>query len=113
MSNKKLEEKNYYWNGANWVDNSLTTYYWSETDIEDGITETIPLNNSILIYPNPVSTLLNIKTENPDIIPNVKIYSIQGSLLLQTKGNQIDVSALPSGVYIVEIDGVCRKIVKQ
>jgi len=45
--------------------------------------------------------------------PDVKIYSIQGALLFHKKGNRIDVSSLASGVYIAEVNGVCRKIVKQ
>jgi hypothetical protein len=56
--------------------------------------------------------MLHIETDN-NIMPEIKIYSIQGVLLLHEKGNQIDVSALSSGIYIVDIDGVRRKIVKR
>ena len=71
------------------------------------------LENILTLYPNPVSNILHIEIGNTDKTPEVKIYSIQGILLMNTKGNQIDVSSLPSGIYIVDINGVFRKVVKQ
>jgi hypothetical protein len=50
---------------------------------------------------------------NFDVTPTVQIYSIQGQLLMNIKGNQIDVSLLQNGIYIAVIDGVYRKFVKQ
>jgi hypothetical protein len=77
------------------------------------IQENPAIENSIKLYPNPVSNILHIETSNSNTLPEVKIYSIYGVLLLYTKGNQIDVSSLSNGIYIVDINGVCRKIVKQ
>ncbi|MCL2289481.1 MAG: T9SS type A sorting domain-containing protein [Bacteroidetes bacterium] len=79
---------------------------------EVGIKENHLLKNSVKLFPNPVSSILYIETSNA-ITPEVKIYSIQGVLLINAKGNQIDVSSLPSGIYITEVNGICRKIVKQ
>jgi hypothetical protein len=67
---------------------------------------------SVTLYPNPVTNILNVETKNHNIIPDVRIYSIQGVLLINTKGNQVDVSSLSSGIYIANVNGVCRKIVK-
>ena len=69
--------------------------------------------NSVSIFPNPVSNILNIETGNNDIIPEVKIYSIQGVLLINTKGNRIDVSSLANGFYFADVNGQTFKIVKQ
>jgi hypothetical protein len=82
------------------------------TKQEVGIKENHLLKNSVILYPNPVSNILYIET-NKAIAPEVKIYSIQGVLSVSIKGNQIDVSSLPSGIYIAEVDGVSKKIVKQ
>lgn len=112
MNNMRIEEKRYWWSDPNWSGESILTYYWSEKEIEVGISGIIS-NLSITIYPNPVSNILYIKTGNTDAIPSVKIYSIMGVLLLNSNGNQIDVSSLTSGIYIVEVDGIYRKIVKQ
>jgi hypothetical protein len=77
-----------------------------------GIIENNLFNTSILLFPNPVSDILHIKTANIDAMPEIMLYSIQGALLATAKGNQIDVTFLPDGVYFVNIDGICRKIVK-
>jgi len=77
-----------------------------------GVKENHLLNHSVKLYPNPVSNILYIETSTV-LAPEIKIYSIQGVLLVSTKGNEIDVSSLPNGIYIAEVDGVRRKIVKQ
>jgi len=79
---------------------------------EIGIKENDLLTNSVKLYPNPVSNILHIETNLAEI-PEVKIYSIQGVLLMHVKGNQIDVSSLPNGIYIAEVNGISRKVVKQ
>jgi len=77
------------------------------------IQENPSLESTLILYPNPVSNILYIETCNTSIFPKVKIYSIEGILLINTKGNRIDISSLSTGVYIAEIDGICRKFVKQ
>lgn len=72
-----------------------------------------PLKNDIYLFPNPVSEILYIETTEDNNIPKVKIYSIQGVLLINTTGKQIDLTSLSSGLYIVNINGINKKIVKQ
>ena len=59
---------------------------------------------SVAIYPNPASYTITI--ESPQLAV-IEILNIQGQLIksLSTTGNKIniDVSAFPSGVYIVEV----------
>ena len=64
------------------------------------------------LYPNPVSGTLYIESQT-GITPEVKIYSIQGELLINIKDNRIDFSSYPSGIYIAKINGKSHKIVKQ
>jgi hypothetical protein len=71
------------------------------------------LENTLHLFPNPVSNILYINMENTPTPPEVKIYSMQGVLVLQTNGAQIDVSTLPNGMNIAEVNGVYRKIIKQ
>jgi len=120
-----------YWSSYDWVNDEgyLYVYYnnmqsldfemfghrFTATYIKPssvGVKENNLPNNSVLLYPNPVSNILHIETSSA-ITPEIKIYSIQGVLLINAKGNQIDVSSLPSGIYITEVNGVCQKIVKQ
>jgi hypothetical protein len=91
--------------------NRFTATYIKTNEV--GIKENNLSNHSIKLYPNPVSNVLHIETNQPDVISEVKIYSVQGTLLMQTKGNNIDVALLPNGMYIVEVAGVFTKFVKQ
>lgn len=58
----------------------------------------------ILIYPNPVSTVLNVK--NISKKANYKIYSAAGQMVSSglILNNKIDVSRLINGVYVIDID---------
>jgi len=86
---------------------SATYINMNSQSMQDHSTESV-----IKLYPNPVSGILHVETGS-NVAPEVKIFSIQGVLLLQTKGNEIDMSSLAKGIYFAEIDGVCRKVVKQ
>jgi hypothetical protein len=106
MENMRTGEKEY----QNGELIASADYYWSAQEV--GINENFQ-TTTFNLYPNPVSNILHIESGSNNVIPEVKIYSIQGVLLINTKGNLIDVSLLTSGIYIVEINGVSRKIVKQ
>ena len=63
-----------------------------------------PPINSLLVYPNPTSTLLNIKTS-----PNgaIRLYNIQGRLVRRFTADPsgfvtTDIKNLSSGVYVVK-----------
>lgn len=63
------------------------------------------------VHPNPVQDVLTIGSAN-SALPTVKVYSLSGTLLLEKKSLQIDVSHLPAGVYIIDIDGSTERFVK-
>ena len=65
-------------------------------------------NNNILVYPNPATaTFINIDYEHLTLSNDtvVKILDSQGKELIKRQGaiNQIDVSGLSSGLYLLEI----------
>jgi len=67
---------------------------------------------TLVIYPNPATSYLNIQTRKA--ITSVKITDISGRKIVKKlySANEIDVSDLSSGIYIIEIqtpDGVFRK----
>ncbi|MBD8083820.1 fibronectin type III domain-containing protein [Chryseobacterium caseinilyticum] len=77
-----------------------------------------PLNQTdIMIYPNPVATVLNVK--NISKKANFKIYSSSGQLISNglILNNKIDVSGLINGLYVIElVDGdktVQKKFIKE
>ena len=74
-------------------------------------------NTDITIYPNPVSTVLNVK--NISAKANYKIYSAAGQLVASgiILNNKIDVSRLIIGVYVIDIEdskgNVQKKFIKE
>jgi len=64
-------------------------------------------SNSVSLYPNPASTVLNIENKSGEQIKSVSIYSITGALVKQTNTAQsiesISVSELQTGMYFVKM----------
>jgi len=75
--------------------------------------EIAALNNTVVIYPNPVSEKLNIeiKSENNTYI-NIKVFSVTGELLkaVNVSGKSknrtlsIETQTLPQGMYILQVE---------
>ncbi len=76
------------------------------------ISEIRSLNSEIRLYPNPTNNTLNIQTKNFNPVL-VSVFDINGKKISEQKYiSQIDVSALTSGIYFIELkgkDGVARK----
>ncbi|NRR91419.1 T9SS type A sorting domain-containing protein [Winogradskyella undariae] len=70
--------------------------------------------NSVIIYPNPTSSVLNIN--NTNTVSQIAIYSVLGqkikTLTLSIGNNSIDVSHLKKGVYMLLIDKNLYKFIK-
>ncbi len=84
------------------------------SEIITGGTGIMQINDKgeISLYPNPVKKDLYIKTPSEKSVIN--IYSLQGSLIKSLpayqSNEQIDVSTLMSGVYLVKISGPDGKV---
>jgi hypothetical protein len=120
MENKKMEEKRFYWNGTNWEESYVVTYYWSEKDIIDGISDTKSQNSSITVYPNPTTGELRV-TSGELQITSIEVFDTYGRTIsthysLLTTHYSIDLSHLPSGIYLVIINAETgiqiRKVIK-
>ena len=70
-----------------------------------------PLSN-IKIYPNPTNAVVYIQKES-ESTPKLKLYSLDGILLQQISGMEIDLSHYSAGVYLLSIDGQTTKIIKK
>ncbi|WP_405291737.1 T9SS type A sorting domain-containing protein [Algibacter sp. Ld11] len=68
---------------------------------------------TFLIYPNPTSEYLKI-TSN-EAINQIQLYDLLGKQVLKTNKNQVDVRALPSGLYLAKIeygsDTITKKVI--
>lgn len=63
-----------------------------------------------LVYPNPVQNILSVDARN---VESITVYSMVGQWVLSAESNQVDVSALPSGVYFVSIQMEGKTIVNK
>jgi hypothetical protein len=101
-----LEDYNGDGNPANDDTNSNGLADYLESAVTLGASSN-QLSNAIELYPNPVSSEFNIRNLNGDLISNVAIYAINGSLIKEVKTNNssqnISVSDLQSGVYFVRV----------
>ncbi len=78
-------------------------------------TQNVGLNRKNLqLYPNPSTDFIRIKSEKKSL--DVKIYSLEGKLVVSGtyKSDQdINVSKLNAGVYLVQANGVTIKFIKK
>ena len=81
--------------------------------------ENILENKSIVIYPNPIEDWLTLRMKNKETIENIKVFNLNGLLVLEAKisSSKVNVKTLPKGIYIVVVktsEGEFReKIVKK
>ncbi len=70
-------------------------------------TDSNSIENSIKLFPNPVSEMLNIENTSNYNVSNVSIYSISGALVKEINSQNsiqtISVSDLQTGLYFVKI----------
>jgi len=68
-----------------------------------------------IVYPNPVTEELFIRSATQ--IENVRIYSVQGKLVLESSSTTLDVTSMQNGLYFIEIASdegkEIHKIIKQ
>lgn len=64
--------------------------------------------NNVLVYPNPADKQIVINYEGLK-----QIYNILGERVIQTYDNKIDVSSLSSGVYVIKLEGISIRLIKQ
>ena len=76
--------------------------------ISEDVNDTIV--NAIVVYPNPTQELLIIQGIESQTL---RIYDLQGSLLLTQWGNQISVGKLPDGIYLLQIGTQVVRFIKK
>jgi len=110
-NNIPINAKRYYWDSKKqqWEEyNMFEKRYYSPISLTS-LTE--PAENNIKIYPNPVIDVLQINNIQGEL--NVKLYNLQGILLRQTNQNTLDFSDYKAGIYLLDVNGQIKKIVKK
>lgn len=91
--------------------------YWIvKLDATIGVAENIIDDSATLVYPNPFINQIHLKTE--ELLKHVEIYDVLGKLRLEEKNNfqQINVTSLQKGFYLVKIETsrgvITKKMIK-
>ena len=63
----------------------------------------------VKLYPNPVVNELNIEGD----FEIVRVFDLTGKMLVSTTESRVDMRDFRNGVYIVNVDGVSKKIIKR
>ncbi|WP_312556217.1 T9SS type A sorting domain-containing protein [Empedobacter brevis] len=94
-----------YFNG--WIDDQsllmsdIKPFTLSTEDIKVQISN----GHKIIVYPNPIKNILNIKATDKSKILEVEIYNTLGQIVstIKKSGSQIDLSTLKKGIYFIRI----------
>lgn len=77
-------------------------------NVARSVTFNATMEESIKLYPNPASTMLNIQLENDIEVERVLIFSIKGQLVktleLKQTNTPIDISRLAAGMYFARFE---------
>ena len=96
----------------------IITNVASTTVISNLSVEEFKLESLVSIYPNPVKNELFLNVKNGVTVNTVKIYDLQGHMLLETKAeaNRINTDQLATGIYMLTINtnqgNLNKKIIK-
>lgn len=70
--------------------------------------------NDVVVYPNPAKDYLNISTTNGIPVNETRLYTPMGQLVRTgVQLSQIDLSSLPSGLYLLQIETNAGMITKK
>ncbi|NOQ27945.1 MAG: T9SS type A sorting domain-containing protein [Bacteroidales bacterium] len=69
------------------------------------------------VYPNPASTYINVQVANAKANSLISIYNATGALVkvveMDESEREVDISELPSGLYLISVDTKKKTITKQ
>ncbi len=80
------------------------TFFASTTDTEN------VQSNAILVYPNPTQEVLMIQGVESQTL---RVYDLQGRLLIATNGAQVDVEHLADGTYLLQVGTQVIRFIKK
>lgn len=83
----------------------LSEVNWN-SDTTTAIEEPLSRNSNLVIYPNPARNVLKIESSNDLRNTQYQIFDLTGNIVLDAAfegKNEINVSALPNGVYVLHL----------
>ena len=70
-------------------------------------------NVAISIYPNPAHDIIFVGANNDSPVQRIEIYNVTGQLVFTSTATEINVSALPKGVYFISVYTENQKFVER
>lgn len=114
-------ENSFYLIGTNYKENGNRDIYFLTAPLDTVMTNVNELNTEkhklVEIFPNPAKNKLFISISGPEIPVRYNLYNPNGQQILsiQPLSNEIDVSNLKPGLYIIEVelssDKIRRKVI--
>lgn len=84
-------------------------------NVVSGTQSVIGAETTLTVYPNPASDYISIKNSVEGLM-NVRIYSLDGAVLLTAQifssSQQINVSSLSKGFYLLKVNNQALKFMK-
>ena len=70
--------------------------------------------NNVTVYPNPTQDYIHIRLSDSEALQQVNLYNAQGVHVYSAYALQIDISHLPGGMYMLEIETKAgKRVVKR
>jgi len=88
------------WSTANWTNIDATASFSENCALA---TEAFAMD-AISMYPNPAHNILYIETQSD--LKDISIFNLIGKLVLRTTTSTIDISHIPTGMYLVKFKDV-------
>ncbi|MES2762815.1 MAG: serine hydrolase [Bacteroidota bacterium] len=104
--------------GFNLAASAFDNVLWDYINKLDCSVTSITENENRLhaVYPNPVTTLLNIDNPNSNI-HKISVYDVYGKLIYHSVKNEqvitIDISGYPKGIYMIEIENNNKEVARK
>ncbi len=100
--------------GGNYYYLGFDAFTWvKDSNIVLGTSEIKSTKKELTVYPNPTSGPISVTTEKAS---EAKIYSLDGKMLktvhTQKGNNEINISELPKGIYIIKTATASTKVIK-
>ena len=87
---------------------NIKNIQFATAGISEDVKDTVV--NTIVVYPNPTQDVLMIQGIESQTL---RVYNLQGSLLQTEWGDQISVSNLPDGTYLLQIGTQVVRFIKK
>lgn len=92
----------------------LSSYGFAPTSTSFDDAKTSP---EVSLYPNPANSIINVQVKNATVNGTVSIYNTTGALIkvveMQDNEREVNISELPSGLYIISVETKKEVLTKQ